>query len=367
MARQAAQAMSSFSPTQRQYLVLYRLAQMGYARREHMIRACFRDVPDSERTFAEEIEPLVREQGKRGSTSPIPVLIAEHPESGLLHLNRPGRASLDSAGGSASRQAFATATPDTEPTYFRGRDDRGIPIPYNLKPLPSERRTTANANLDEYVGIADVFTRFVECEAGLLTAGVEKWRLERVEVVAKPSDVTFTVDNRKVELRPDGLVILHRRNADGHLDVDWFYVEYEETSTPSKKLESLRQYAQFFWRGEFARLWNAEYRYTYDLTEINGGNEVEKPIFKVLVIVEEGDGSGYLDGLLREFRFLKDTGLRYRELGFPSDVMGLGQFLFCRRAEFVAAEHALASVWLNGANYQRRLSEGDWRLVTCLG
>ena len=41
---------ASFSPTQRQYLVLYRLAQLGYASREHLIRACFRDVTDASST-----------------------------------------------------------------------------------------------------------------------------------------------------------------------------------------------------------------------------------------------------------------------------------------------------------------------------
>ena len=194
-----------------------------------------------------------------------------------------------------------------------------------------------------------------------------KWRLERVEICAKPSPVEFMLDNRKAEIRPDGLVILYRRDESGELAFDWFYVEYEETSTPSKKLDTLRQYAQFYWRGEFGRLWNAEYRYRYDLTEIDEGREVEQPKFKVLVVVEEGEGTGYLDGILRDFRFLKDAGIRYQELGFPSDVMGLGQFLFCPRKQFVTADHALAPVWLNGANYQRRLSEQEWRLISCLG
>jgi hypothetical protein len=349
------------SPSQRQYFVLYRLAQLGYAKREHLLRACFLDVPDGQTRFERDIEPLIRPRNRRGDA-----LIVEEAATGLLSLNRAGRFTLDAPLRSEPREAFSTEG-DAEPTYFRGRSDDGRPIPYGVRSLPTERRLTETTNLDERVALADVLTRFLELEGGRMRTTDRSYRIERVEVFSKPPEFGFPIGNRKASIRPDGLILLARRDDAGALHADWHYLEYEETSTPSKKLDALRQYAQFFWMGAFQRLWNDEYRFLYDLNEVNDGKEVETPRFKVLVVVEENDGSGYLDGILREFRFSKDVGLDYRELGFPSDTMGTGQFLVCQRSAFVRAEHALARVWLDGEQRLRRLAGEEWNFVTYLG
>ena len=354
---QAAEA--SLSP--RQYLVLYRLAQLGYARREHLIRACFRGVADPEKRFQAEIEPLIRPRGTRADASS---LILEHEATKTLYLNRTGRNALDSPPSVESRTPLGSSV-EPEPAYFRRRDADGRPIPYGLRALPSERRASADAKLDEYVGIAEVLSRFLELEGATLTTATDRFVIQRVEVSCKPTGVVFPLKERKVELRPDGLILLYRRRENGERSVDWFYLEYEETSTPSKKLETLRRYAQFYWTGQFQRSWNAEYRFVYDLP--HEGEEEKPPKFKVLVVVEDGDGSGYLDGILNEFRFRKDVGLDYRELGFPSDTMGAGQFLVCRRSALAQAAHALSAVWLSGANHLQLRAGEPVRMVSCLG
>ena len=153
------------------------------------------------------------------------------------------------------------------------------------------------------------------------------------------------------------MVVLYRRDKNGALQFDWLYLEYEETSSPAKKFDTLREYARFYWSGEFRRLFNTQYRQNYELGEA----DVQNPRFRTLILVANSEGSGYLDAVLAELRFT-DIGVDYKQLGFPSDRMGLHQFLFCQRETLVKAQHALSSVWLNAANYER-----DKRPVTCIG
>ena len=353
-----------FTPTQRQFLALYRLGQFGFARRQHLERACFRDVSDARHKFSEHIVPIIKGGGYK---SVAPDLILQHEDTQLLYLGKKGRDLLEIAEASSAREAFAEEQDELEPRYYRGRDHRDAPIRYNVPAVPRERRVAQNARLDEYFGIADVFARFVECEGGVIRTRDDEYTIERVEVYCKPADVVYHFEGKKQQVKPDGLVILYRRDRAGALSFDWFYLEYEETSTPAKKLDTLKQYAQFYWSGAFSQVWNNAYRYAYGLHEVNDGRPVENPRMKVLVVVEDSDGSGYLDGILADFRFLKDVGLNYQDFGFPSDMMGLGQFLFARRSELVKGEHALEPMWLNGANYQRKLAGEDWRLVSCLG
>ena len=50
-----------------------------------------------------------------------------------LYLKRAGRDAIDAAGGGVARRAFAAeADSRGEPSYFRGRNTSGRPIPYNL-------------------------------------------------------------------------------------------------------------------------------------------------------------------------------------------------------------------------------------------
>ena len=146
--------------------------------------------------FAEEIEPLIS-MPRRGSRPAG--FILEHEATRSLYINKAGRALLDSAGGASTRRAFAPQSEEAEPTYFRGRDASGGPIPYTVDPLSEPPRTSADARLDEYIGIADVLTRFIECEAGVLTTHERRCTLERVEVYAKPSDVEFSLDNKRIQ------------------------------------------------------------------------------------------------------------------------------------------------------------------------
>ena len=348
---------------QRQFLTLYRLSQFGFATRKHLTTTCFRDTADPDYEYSRRIVPITRGQGRKKDEG----IVLSHDD--LLYLGKAAHNLLLQERRETTRQAFATsnAEADEKPRYFRGLDSAGQPTPYNVKALKDPPRIGQDPRLDEYYGIADVLAKFVLCEGGIVTTRDNRYTIDRVEVYAKPDDVKFKLDGKAAELKPDGLVIIYRADKNGKLGFDWFYVEYEDTSDPLKKVESLRRYAQFYWKGGFKENFNGTYRHRYDLVEVGeAGRPVDNPRFKVLVVCEDTDGSGYLDLILQSFRFLEDTGLDHRKLGFPSPVMGMGQFLFCQRSALNAAEHALEPIWLNGAEYQRRQEGKAFKRVTCL-
>ena len=187
--------MPDINLTQRQYLTLYRLAQFGFSTRENLMQACFFDMADPVQKYREHIVPITKGEGRATGN---PNLVLKFKSTDFLYIGESGLSAL----------------------HESLQQNR----PYNLQMLPNPRNVKSNRNLDEYAGLAPVFAKFCQLEGGEAQVGSKRYTIERVEVYCKPDDLQFYAEGKSRQIKPDGLVVLYRRDKNGALQFDWLYL-----------------------------------------------------------------------------------------------------------------------------------------------